>query len=174
MSWLEAISNLLERACRYIAGLGLLAVMLVTVADVGTRYLFKLTSGYIGLTISGSVELVSYLLLVSLLAAMAANVEKSQVVVEAFTHKLPESVKRRIAGLYLLGFFAVGSILAWGLWEEGVSAAQFGEVTQDLAISMGPIYKASAVLSMTFALRCLIQAVLGMVYSIEGENVHEL
>lgn len=168
MHWLYNTSKALEKICLYIGGIGLFSVMMITVTDVITRLLFSLTSGGVDLTIIGSVELVSYLMLLSLLATMAANVEKSQVVVEAFTHKISEENKQRIAGVYLLGFCALGGLLAWGLWEEGVNASQFGEVTQDLAIPKGPIYKISALLSIIFALRCSIQAVLGITYSMEG------
>ncbi|WP_193092863.1 TRAP transporter small permease [Halomonas colorata] len=173
MTALVLIKNAIEIVCRYIAGIGFFSVMLVTVTDVVTRYLFKLTSGAVKLTVSGSVEIVSFVMLISLLAAMAANKEISQVVVEAFTHKLADSLKKRIAGFYLLGFFLVGFFLSWGLWEEGVRAAQFGEVSQDLAIPMGLIYKTSAILSAFFSIRCLIQSVLGMVYSHDGGEQNE-
>ncbi len=87
-SQLERVSHWLALVCRVVAGIALVALLAVTIADVGTRYLYRLTEGVIALRVTGSVELVSYLMLCSLLAAMAANVEKSQVVVEAFSHGL--------------------------------------------------------------------------------------
>ncbi|MHB0775210.1 TRAP transporter small permease [Halomonas sp. WWR20] len=174
MQGLMTLSTRLAQVCRYFSGIALIGVLTVTVVDVVTRYLFRATSGASSFTVTGSVELVSYLMLFALLAAMAANVEKSQVVVEAFSHGLKESIKRRVAGFYLLAFMVLGFVLAWGLWEEGSSAAEFGEVTQDLGIPMGPIYQVAAVICVFLAVRCLIHAFLGMVYAVGGESADEL
>ncbi|GAB2785946.1 hypothetical protein GCM10027040_10040 [Halomonas shantousis] len=174
MQGLMTLSNWIAQFCRYFSGIALMGVLAVTVIDVVTRYLFRATSGVMNMTVTGSVELVSYLMLFALLAAMAANVEKSQVVVEAFSHGLKESIKQRIAGFYLLAFMVLGFVLANGLWEEGASAAEFGEVTQDLSLPMGPIYQVAAGLCVLLALRCLIHAFLGMIYAVGGEPADEL
>lgn len=89
-------SHWLALICRLVAGIALVGLLAVTIADVGTRYLSRVTEGAIAFRVSGSVELVSYLMLFALLAAMAANVEKSQVVVEAFSHGLPQTIKNRL------------------------------------------------------------------------------
>ncbi|MDW7748726.1 TRAP transporter small permease [Halomonas sp.] len=168
-STLEQASQWLALLCKLVAGIALVALLGVTIADVGTRYLYRLTEGAIALRVSGSVELVSYLMLFSLLAAMAANVEKSQVVVEAFSHGLSPGIKNRLHGVYLLGFTALGLILFLGLLDSASAAARHGEVTQDLRIPMGPIYYAAAVLSLLLGLRSLVHAVLSAVFGAEGE-----
>jgi len=76
-STLERASHWLALVCRIVAGLALMALLGVTIADVVTRYLYRITEGAIALRVSGSVELVSYLMLCSLLAAMAASREQS-------------------------------------------------------------------------------------------------
>lgn len=169
---LERASHWLAIACRVVAGIALVALLGVTIADVGTRYLSRLTEGVIALRVSGSVELVSYLMLFSLLAAMAANVEKSQVVVEAFSHGLSPTIKNRLHGVYLLGFAALGLVLFLGLLESAASAARHGEVTQDLRMPMGPIYYVAAALSLLLGLRSLIHAVLSAVCGAEGDVSH--
>lgn len=172
MSSLERASHWLALVCRFVAGIALLALLAVTIADVGTRYLSRLTEGAVDLRVSGSVELVSYLMLFSLLAAMAASVEKSQVVVEAFSHGLPSRIKNRLHGVYLLGFAALGLVLFIGLFESAAAAARHGEVTQDLRLPMGPIYAVAAGLSLLLGLRSLLHAVLGAVFGAEGEVSH--
>lgn len=168
-SYLERASHWLALACRVVAGMALVAMLGVTIADVGTRYLARLTEGAIALRVSGGVELVSYLMLCALLAAMAANVEKSQVVVEAFSHGLSPAIKHRLHGVYLLGFAALGLILFLGLLDSAEAAARHGEVTQDLRLPMGPIYTAAAVLSLLLGVRSLIHALMSAVFGAASE-----
>ncbi|KXS38038.1 MAG: TRAP transporter small transmembrane protein [Halomonadaceae bacterium T82-2] len=171
MQALLRISRWLEGLCRIIAGAALVAMLAVTVIDVALRYLYRLSDGALSLSVTGSVELVSYLMLFALLAAMAANVEKGQVVVEAFSHGLSETIKARVAGVYLLGFVALGAVLCVGLWDSAASAASHGETTQDLRISMAPIYYVAAGLCALLSLRCLLHAVLGTVFAHRVESV---
>ncbi len=168
-AYLEKASHWLALLCRWVAGIALAALLLVTIADVSTRYLYRLTEGAIALRVSGSVELVSYLMLCSLLAAMAANVEKSQVVVEALSHRLPQWIKNRLHGVYLIGFAALGMVLFTGLLDSAAAASRHGEVTQDLRLPMGPIYYAAAVLSLLLGVRSALHALLGALFGVEGE-----
>ena len=168
-TYLEKASHWLALLCRWVAGVALVALLLVTIADVSTRYLYRLTEGAIALRVSGSVELVSYLMLCSLLAAMAANVEKSQVVVEALSHSLPQWIKNRLHGVYLIGFAALGLVLFTGLLDSAAAASHHGEVTQDLRLPMGPIYYAAAVLSLLLGVRSALHALLGALFGVEGE-----
>ncbi|MFG6137854.1 TRAP transporter small permease [Halomonas sp. B23F22_10] len=171
-AYLERASRGLALVCRVVAGVALVALLAVTIADVSTRYLYRLSEGAIALRVTGSVELVSYLMLCSLLAAMAANVEKSQVVVEAFSHGLAPAIKHRLHGVYLLGFAALGLILCLGLFDSAQSAASHGEVTQDLRLPMSPIYYAASLLSLLLGVRSLIEALLGALFGHESEVSH--
>lgn len=171
-TYLERASHVLALVCRVVAGLALVALLAVTIADVSTRYLYRITEGAIALRVIGSVELVSYLMLCSLLAAMAANVEKSQVVVEAFSHGLAPAIKDRLHGVYLLGFAALGGILCLGLVDSAQGAAAHGEVTQDLRLPMSPIYYVAAFLSLLLGVRSLMQALLVAVFGREAEVSH--
>ncbi len=171
-AFLEGASRWLAQVCRWVAGGCLILMLAVTIADVVTRYLQRLTDGAISFQVFGSVELVSYLMLFALLAAMSASVEKSQVVVEAFSHRLPASIAARLHGVYLLGFAVLGGVLATGLVGAAHAAVEYGEVTQDLRISLGPIYLVAAVLSALLALRSLLHALLGALFGQSAEVSH--
>lgn len=159
MDSLTKVSTLISRLCQFIGGISLIILVLVTIADVATRYVFKVTDGELGFTIKGSVEIVSYFMLFALLSAFAAFVERSQIIVDIFTQKMPKSIKGYMMGLFMLGFFIIGVFFAWGLYESAIDALEFGKVTQDLRVSMMPIYMVSAFLSVLLAVRSLIESI---------------
>lgn len=159
MDGLTRASTLISRLCQFIGGISLIILVLVTIADVATRYVFKVTDGEFGFTIKGSVEIVSYFMLFALLSAFAAFVERSQIIVDIFTQKMPKSIKGYMMGLFMLGFFIIGVFFAWGLYESAIDALEFGKVTQDLRVSMMPIYMISAFLSILLAVRSLIESI---------------
>ena len=159
MTLIVKLSVLISRLCQFIGGVSLIIIVLTTMTDVVARYVFKLTGGEFGFTVKGSVEIVSYFMLFALLAAFAAYVERSQIIVDVFTQKMPKSVKGYMMGVFMLGFFGIGIVFAWGLYESGMDAMEFGKVTQDLRISMTPIYLISAFLSILLAIRSLIESI---------------
>ena len=59
----------------------------------------------------------------------------------------------------MMGFFIIGIVFAWGLYESAVDAIEYGKVTQDLRLSMMPIYAFSAFLSLLLAIRSLIESI---------------
>lgn len=159
MAYLVKISTFISRLCQLIGGISLIIIVLTTMLDVMARYIFKLTGGEFGFTVKGSVEIVSYFMLFALLAAFAAFVERSQIIVDVFTQKMPKSIKGYMMGVFMLGFFIIGIVFAWGLFESAVDAIEFGKVTQDLRVSMMPIYLVSAFLSALLAIRSLIESI---------------
>ncbi|GAA0803360.1 TRAP transporter small permease [Psychrobacter piscatorii] len=159
MTLLVKLSVLISRLCQFIGGISLIIIVLTTMTDVVARYIFKLTGGEFGFTVKGSVEIVSYFMLFALLAAFAAFVERSQIIVDVFTQKMPQSIKGYMMGVFMLGFFVIGIVFAWGLYESAIDAMEFGKVTQDLRISMMPIYLISALLSALLAIRSLIESI---------------
>lgn len=159
MSSLLKLSTFIAKLCQVIGGVSILLIVLVTMSDVVTRYIFKLTSGEFGFTIKGSVELVSYLMLFALLSAFAAYVERSQIIVDVFTQKMGQTLKAYMMGTFMLGFCVLGLIFTLGLYDNAIDAANFGKVTQDLRISMTPIYGFSAFLSLLLAIRAFIESI---------------
>ena len=159
MDFLVKISHFIARVCQFIGGVSLIIIVLATIADVGARYVFKLTGGELGFTIKGTVEIVSYFMLFALLSAFAAFVERSQIIVDVFTQKMPQHIKGYMMGIFMMGFFLLGVVFTWGLYESAMDALEFGKVTQDLRISMAPIYAVSAFLSVMLAIRSLIESI---------------
>ena len=159
MQALASISRFLARICEFVGGVSLVIIVLVTIADVITRYLFKLTMGDFGFTIKGTVEIVSYMMFFALLAAFAAYVERSQVIVDVFTQKMPKHIKGYMMGIFMVGFFALGVIFVWGLYESALDAKEFGKTTQDLRISMTPIFAFGSFFSALLAIRALIESI---------------
>ena len=159
MDHLTKISHFISRLCQLLGGISLIVIVLTTMLDVIARYIFKLTGGEFGFTVKGSVEIVSYFMLFALLAAFAAFVERSQIIVDVFTQNMPQSIKGYLMGICMLGFFGIGIVFTWGLYESAIDAIEFGKVTQDLRISMMPIYLISAFLSMLLAIRSLIESI---------------
>ena len=159
MDFLIRMSRLIARLCEFIGGISLIVIVMATITDVATRYVFKLTGGELGFTMKGGVEIVSYFMLFALMAAFAAYVERSQIIVDVFTQKMSQAVKGYMMGTFMMGFFLIGIVFTWGLYESAVDAVHFGKVTPDLRISMMPIYGLSAFLSLLLAIRSLIESI---------------
>ena len=159
MEYLAKTSTFISRLCQFIGGISLIIIVLTTIVDVTARYIFKLSGGELGFTVKGSVEIVSYFMFFALLAAFVSFVERSQIIVDVFTQKMPQSIKGYMMGVFMLGFFGIGLVFAWGLYESAIDAMEFGKVTQDLRISMMPIYLISAFLSILLAIRSLIESI---------------
>ena len=116
MAFLVKISILISRLCQFIGGISLIIIVLTTMFDVTARYIFKLTGGEFGFTVKGSVEIVSYFMLFALLAAFGAFVERSQIIVDVFTQKMPQAIKGYMMGVFMMGFFIIGIVFAWGIY----------------------------------------------------------
>ena len=159
MMLLTKTSATISRLCQFIGGVSLIIIVLTTMLDVTARYIFKLTGGEFGFTVKGSVEIVSYFMLFALLAAFAAFVERAQIIVDVFTQKMPQAIKGYLMGIFMLGFFVIGVVFSWGLYESAIDAVEYGKVTQDLRLSMMPIYAISAFLSILLAIRALIESI---------------
>ncbi len=158
MQALSRLSEWIAKICQLIGGLSIVITVLITMTDVVTRYIFKLTQGASGFTVKGSVELISYLMLFALLAAFAGYVERSQIIVDIFTQKLPHKIKAFLMGVFMMVFAVVAVFFVMGFYELTHDAMQYGNVTQDLRISMTPIYIFSGFLSVLLAIRAFIES----------------
>ncbi len=158
MNMMFKVSDIISKVCQVAGGLSLIFIVMVTMVDVVTRYLFKITDGGFGFTVKGSVELVSYFMLFALLAAFAAYVERSQIIVDVFTQKLSKNIKAYLMAIFLLGFVVTGLIMAWGLYDNMHDAVKHGNVTQDLRLPMAPIYAFGSILCLLLAIRSFIES----------------
>ncbi len=159
MEALSRFSGWIAKVCQFIGGISIVLTVVVTMTDVVTRYLFKLTQGGFGFTVKGSVELVSYLMLFALLASFAAYVERSQIIVDIFTQKLPHKIKAFLMGVFMMVFAVVSVFFVMGFYELTHDAMEYGNVTQDLRISMTPIYIFGGFLSVLLTIRSFIESI---------------
>lgn len=158
MTLLIKLSHFISRLCQLLGGLSLLVIVLTTMLDVVTRYLFRLTGGASGLTIKGPVEIVSYCMMFALLAAFVAYVERSQIIVDVFTQKMSKTMKGYMMGIFMLGYVVIGCLFTIGFYESAMETLAYGTTTHDLRISLAPIYMMGAFLSVLLTLRSLIES----------------
>lgn len=159
MESLSRLSEWISKLCQAIGGFSIVITILYTLTDVITRYMFKITQGGFGFTLKGSVEVVSYFMLFALLAAFAAYVERSQIIVDIFTQKLPYKLKAYLMGIFMLIYTIVAVYFVLGFYELTHDAMEYGNVTQDLRISMTPIYIFSGFLCVLLAIRAFIESI---------------
>lgn len=122
MAFLVKISTFISRLCQFLGGVSLIIIVLTTMLDVTNSLYIQAHWWWVWITVKGSVEIVSYFMLFSLLAAFAAFVERSQIIVDVFTQKMPQAVKGYMMGIFMMGFFVIGIVFAWGLYESAFDA----------------------------------------------------
>ncbi len=136
---MTAILRVLDNLARVLlglAGLALVAMMVVVIIDIVLRNFGNYIPGVSSIRLYGMLEAIRYLFLIAMAGAMPWGVEKSQVIVELFTQKLSAPVLARIDSFFLLGFAAFGAALTYALILSGLSAMASGQTTPDLQIPM--------------------------------------
>jgi len=153
-----AISRIFDRftySLHVISGVILIAMMFITLIDVLTRTLFKITEGRTDWTFIGGIELIKYGLLITVLLALPHSVRRSQVIVDLLTEKLPERGKAFLEGLFMLGFVALGCGMSTRFLHAVDQAKMTGETTQDLLIPLTYFYGISAFATAILAIASL-------------------
>lgn len=130
-----------ERAAGLLAAAALAAMGLVTVLDVGGRYL-------LAAPLPGSYELVQLLLAVSVFAALPlATARREHVVVDLLDAVLPRAVLRATGALATGLAAAALALLAWQLALRGLRLAADGAATNLLRLPLAPLAWLMALLS---------------------------
>ncbi len=160
---IQRILDALARALLVLAGIALVAMMFVTIIDVVVRNFGELIPFLTEVRFYGAIELVRYLFLLAMAGAMPWWIEKSQVIVELFTQKVPAKLRARIDALWLIGFALLGALLAYSLSVSAANALITGETTADLFIPMAPIRYGAAFCMGLMAARAIVVAVTGLV-----------
>lgn len=131
------------RALSVIAGILLLALILLTIADVLSRNARDRS-------IVGTVDIATMLLVaVAFLGLASAEADGRHVAVELFESRLGVRTRAVFSVLRTLLLIGVGVLLTWGLTEVLLSAASRGETTND--ILRLPTWPAKLVLLASFA-----------------------
>lgn len=130
-------------------------MMLTVAASVLTRLLFDLTDGGLNLVFPGSIELVSYAMLLMVFTSMPRALLNGPIKVELFVAKLPSRINRqlnRLWNLLLTVFFSIISIL---FANNAITMFHRGDVTQDLSVPLYLIYGAVTLCSIGIAIICV-------------------
>jgi TRAP-type C4-dicarboxylate transport system permease small subunit len=142
----------LSRAWAVLGGVVLLAVMLMTVLSVVMR-------AVLGFPILGDYELVEIGTAIAAFAFLPyCHQAGGNVVVDVFTNRAPERVKRALAALGSLLLAIVACALLWRMALGGYDFVQYHEVTTNLGIprwwAFPPILISLALLALVSLVAC--------------------
>jgi TRAP-type C4-dicarboxylate transport system permease small subunit len=130
--------------CGLLAALALFAIMALTLVDVGGR---KLLSA----SVPGSLEVTELLMVVVIFAGMPlVALAGEHVVFDSLDAFIPAPVQRvQQAVVELLCAAALGG-LAWLMWTKAGNMAEYGDVTAQLRMPLGPfVYLMSVLIGVT-------------------------
>ncbi len=162
ISVIQRILDALARILLALAGTALVCMMFVTIIDVIVRNFGSVIPFLKEVRFIGAIELVRYLFLLATAGSMPWWVEKSQVIVELFTQKLPPQVRARIDALWLFGFAVLGALLCYSLSVSAGHAIATGETSADLYIPLWFIRAGAAFCMGLMAVRAFFVALVGL------------
>ena len=126
------MKKLLETACGLLAGLALLAIMVLTFLDVSGRKMLDHS-------ITGSLELTELLMVVVIFGALPLVSERGEhVVFDSIDAILPDALKKVQRALVHLLCASALMGLAWLMWQTGHDFVASGETTAQLKILKAP------------------------------------
>jgi TRAP-type C4-dicarboxylate transport system permease small subunit len=139
--------RMLVNALAWVAGAGLMLMVLITSADVLLRKC--------NLSLTGAYDLVKIAATITAAAALPYTTAiKGHVAIEYFFHKLGRRGRIVVDALMRVGGMALFSLLAWGFVDYGNSLRQKGEVSTTLQL---PIFWVPYVLAVSCVLVVLIK-----------------
>ncbi|MDD7972682.1 TRAP transporter small permease [Roseinatronobacter alkalisoli] len=131
MKHLKTLTDLLSYLTVLLAGLALVLMVGIVVADVGGRYFSA------SLSFNGAIEMVSILLLaVGFFGLPRAFAQGTHLNVEIATATVPPQVLRWLDAFWVLIGAAVCGYLAWKVLQSGLMTLRFGQVTEVLRLPM--------------------------------------
>ncbi|HEY5912611.1 MAG TPA: TRAP transporter small permease [Verrucomicrobiae bacterium] len=135
------------QALAWVAGAGLMVMVLVTTADVVLRKF--------SLSLTGAYDLVKIAAAITAAAALPYTTAiKGHVAIEFFFHKLGRHGRVVVDALMRFGGMALFGLLAWGCVDYGNSLRQKGEVSMTLQL---PVFWVPYVLAASCVLVVLIK-----------------
>jgi TRAP-type C4-dicarboxylate transport system permease small subunit len=132
MKRFERIINSLSKWLNWVAGIGLVLMLLVIVVDIIGAKLFKSP-------LPGTVDIVGLLSVVVIAFAIAqTQVVHGHIEVEFFVMRIPEKARNIIAGIiYSLGMLLF-ALLSWQSYDFGHKLQVSGEVSMTMGIPLYP------------------------------------
>ncbi|MBN1369953.1 MAG: TRAP transporter small permease [Dehalococcoidaceae bacterium] len=138
MERLKKITGLVNQNLNWVAGIGLVAMLALTFADVIAVKVFKSP-------IPGAIEMVSFLSVVVVAFAIAYTQQlKGHIQVEFFVSRLPVKLRSFIGILVTAAGIALFALLAWRSFEYARVLQLSGEVSMTQRIPFYPFVYAIA------------------------------
>jgi TRAP-type C4-dicarboxylate transport system permease small subunit len=134
------VSRLLSALCGVLAAVALFAIMALTLVDVSGRKLLSQS-------VPGSLEVTELLMVVVIFAALPlVSLRGEHVLFDSLDALLPAWVRR--AQQALVDLFCAAALLglAWLMWDKAGQMAQYGDVTAQLKLPLGPFVQLMSVL----------------------------
>lgn len=128
----------------------LMAMMLLTVADVFMRYIFIRP-------ITGTTELTEYMMVCTLFGMVPCALENRHIKVDVVAQRLPPRLQAIIDIITLLGGLVLVVILSWQGFAAGLYELSYDVRSSMLEIPDFPFY---VVLALSFAILSLVMVVL--------------
>lgn len=142
---IERMTRLAVTGAAYIAGFVLLALMLLTVADVAARY-------FLNSPITGVFDLTHFAVQIMVFFGLSyCGYQGGHVVIELLYDKLAPVPADVLVRLINFAGAILYFIIAWRLWVQSIDVQDFKESSQLLLIPFHPFYWAIALGSLLFS-----------------------
>jgi len=135
---LEKFANRTARWVTVIAGIALVLMLAITIADIVGIKIFSQP-------VPGAIEIIGYLgVLVTAFAISYTLVERAHVQVEFFVDRMPPRIQSAVSALVSLLSFGLFSLLAWRSFEYARIVQTTGQVSMTQRIPFHPFIYAIA------------------------------
>jgi TRAP-type transport system small permease protein len=145
------LRKLLATLCSAVAALALFAIMLLTLVDVGGRKL-------VSTSLPGALELTELLMVAVIFAAMPlVSLAGDHVVFDSLDGLVPSWLRRTQHALVDLLCAALLGGMAWLMWVKAGQMVEYGDITAQLKLPLGPfVYLMSVLMAITALIHLLL------------------
>jgi TRAP-type C4-dicarboxylate transport system permease small subunit len=144
MNFLDKINRRVNQAMVLIAGIALAAMILLTIADIGSRLFWA--------PIKGTVELIGFFGAVAAAFTLGfTQMHNGHTAVDILVQRFSPRVRRALQGLNAAVGAAFFSVAGWQLVRWGTTLWRTGELTETLRIAYHPVVY-------TIALGCFLMS----------------
>jgi TRAP-type C4-dicarboxylate transport system permease small subunit len=131
MRWIERASAYISRGLAWFSGVGLVAMMLLTVAEMVSRLFGK--------PMAGTVEAIGWLAAVtSALALGYTQLHKGHVAIDLISSRLSPRARAALSGLVLLASTALFALVTWQLFRHAGVLRQSGSLSETMKVIVYP------------------------------------
>ena len=163
MMVLDKISNFLNQALLWVAGLFLLAMITITGANIVIRLFWT--------PIRGTFELMGYFgAIVTALALGYTQIKRGHIAVDIVVLRFSEKTQRILHAVNHLVCMAFFSIVTWQVFKYASTLRETGEVTETLQIIYYPFTYAVALGCLILAFTFLVDFLKSIIENREGNS----